>query len=99
MLQKQDIDNNKTVYIHSHPQALNEHETYLRSKFSDITFCTEIDTAQAANNMKNNAYKKNSLVIAPKECADIYGLKIHSLQLTSNAGYTTTIYLVKKKVV
>jgi hypothetical protein len=41
-------------------------------------------------------YPENSIIIAPIECAILYGLNIYLDDLPTNKGYITTIFLVKK---
>lgn len=90
------IDKKIPVNVYSHPQALKEHETFLKKGFKKLKIIKEIDTAVAAKKLSNKKYPKNSLVIAPISCAKIYNLKIYLKNLPTNKNYFTTIYLVKK---
>lgn len=91
------IDKNKTINIFSHQQALKEHSKFLKNAFSNLKFFDEIDTAIAAKKLKNNEYPKNSLIIAPIECAKIYGLNVYLKSLPDNKNYLTKIYLISRK--
>ena len=88
------IDTRKTVHIFSHPQALAEHDTFLKDRFPLLKTHKEIDTALAAEKLSLHGYPKNSLVIAPLECAELYRLDIFLADLPENVGYETTLHLV-----
>ena len=96
LLSNSEIDAAKTIHVFSHPQALAAHEDFLRSEFENVRLHEEIDTAVVAQYLSEGKYPKNSIVIAPADCAQIYGLKIFSSDLPANKGYKTTIFLVKK---
>ncbi|MBI5415122.1 prephenate dehydratase [Candidatus Peregrinibacteria bacterium] len=96
LLANSKIDSEKVVHIFSHPQALEEHKSFLEKHFAKFSLHEEIDTAFAAKKLSQNEYPQNSLVLAPKSCAKIYGLKIFLENIPTNKGYETTIYLVKK---
>lgn len=89
------IDSDKPVKIFSHPQALKQHAPFLEKEFKKAELVPEIDTAIAAEKMKNGEYPNNSLVIAPINCAKIYALKVYIKNIPTNDGYLTKIYLVK----
>jgi len=88
----------KTEYnkIVSHPQALKEHKEYLRKHYPNLKLIEADDTALSARKLKERKYDFKTLVIAPKACAKIYGLKIVEENLLANKEYSTTFYLVKK---
>lgn len=98
LLCNSEIDMAKTVHVFSHPQALAAHEDFLRSEFESVKLHKEIDTAVAAQYLSGGKYPKNSMVIAPAGCAQIYGLDIFTRDLPANKGYKTTMFLVKKSL-
>lgn len=86
------------IHIYSHPQALSEHKKYIMKRFTDykdIICIPEIDTAKAAENLANNLYSKNSVVIAPIICKTLYNLSVLENTLPTNEGYETTFYLLE----
>lgn len=97
LLKNSKIDKRKSVKIYSHPQALKVHKPFLVKEFPKLELIEEVDTAIAAKKLKEDEYPPNSLIIAPKSCADIYGLDFYVSDLPTNRGYITTIYLAQKK--
>ena len=96
LLSKNTIDASKKIHIFSHPQALKVHSSFLKKEFSIVNIQEEVDTALAAEKLSTGKYPENSLVIAPKDCAEIYNLEVFQKELPSNKGYKTTIYLAEK---
>lgn len=96
LLCKSKINRRELVYIFSHDQALKEHRSFLEKEFPLLTLIKEDDTAIAAKKLQKNEYPRNSLIIAPIGCSNIYGLEIFMEYLPRNEGYETTFYLVKK---
>lgn len=96
LLSRQEIDLTAPVKIFSHPQALKEHKIFLKQKFPCVEFFDEAGTAYAAQRLQGGEYPENSLVIAPKGCADVYDLQIYSSDLPSNKGYWTRFFLVSQ---
>jgi len=88
----------KTEYnqVVSHPQALKEHKEYIMKNYPNLKLIEADDTALSARKLKERKYGSKTLVIAPKACAKIYGLKIIEENLLANKEYFTTFYLVKK---
>ncbi len=96
LLKKSTVDKTKLVRIFSHPQALKEHKAFLEAEFPKLELLEELDTAVAAEKLKNHEYPENSLIIAPISCAEIYDLDIYLENLPTNEGYLTKIYFVEK---
>ncbi len=96
LLSKDEVDLAQPVRIYSHQQALEEHRPYLDDEFPDAELIGEIDTAVAAQYLSEGKYPKNSLVVAPISCAEIYGLQVFRNKLYTNEKYRAVIYLVKK---
>lgn len=90
------IDRTKTIRVFSHPQAIKEHRKSLEELFQDVEFKEEADTAYAAVCLKAGQYPENSVVIAPRGCARLYGLNLEIEYLPANKGYWTKILLVSK---
>lgn len=84
--------------IISHPQALKEHEIYLKQAYPQAELVEAEDTALAAQRLSEGKYGVDALVIALKSCAEIYNLKIIESDLPANQGYQTLFYLVKKSL-
>jgi len=97
LLSSSKIHKNKTVEIHSHPQAIIEHGEFLKKEFPELKLIKEDDTGGAAKDLSKGKYPENSLVIASIACAEMYGLGVYMKDLPTNAGYWVKIYLVKKK--
>lgn len=60
--------------IHSHQQALRQCRDYLSEHFWTRPLIEEDDTAEAARRLKEGKLSKTAAVVAPKACADLYGL-------------------------
>lgn len=80
--------------IISHPQALLEHRDYLQKTYPQAELVSADDTALAAQKLGAGEYGEDVLVIALKECAQLYGLMLKEEKLPTNQGYVTTFYLV-----
>jgi len=96
LLENESINATQEVLIFSHPQALLEHEDFLKTLFPKLKLCPEIDTALAGKFLKQGKYPENSLVITPRECAEIWDLKIHTDHLPTKNPYRTEFWLVRK---
>lgn len=90
------ILHNNLIRVFSHPQAIKEHRGFLEKYFQEIELHEEVDTAYAANKLRSGDYPTNSIVIAPKACAEVCGLDVYFDDLPSNRGYWTRILLVSK---
>jgi len=62
--------------ITSHPQALKQCKMYLRKKWYNAELEEWSDTAQASCDLSGGKLDKNTAVIAPARCAELYKLKI-----------------------
>ena len=62
--------------IASHDQALKQCRMYLRRKWSDADIEPYADTAQAAADLGSGTLPESTAVIAPRKCAELYGLEI-----------------------
>lgn len=91
-----EIDRERTVNIVSHPHALMDHQSFIRSEFPFVNLLEEEDTAIAAQKLKAGNYPPNTLVIAPFSCKEIYQLNTFRDDLPTNRGYITTFFLVSR---
>lgn len=62
--------------ITSHDQALKQCRMYLRRVWSDVDIQEFKDTAAAAKALHDSELPDTTAVIAPRRCADLYGLEI-----------------------
>ena len=62
--------------IASHPQAIKQCKMYLKRIWPKTELEERDDTAKAAEDLKNSILDKNTAVIAPESCAQLYNLKI-----------------------
>lgn len=62
--------------IISHQQALRQCRMYLKRKWGDTELREYCDTAQAAEDLSRGTLPPESAVIAPRTCADLYGLDL-----------------------
>jgi len=76
LLGRNDIKVREPVSIHSHPQALRQCRKYLKNYYPRADLVEENDTAVAANKLFCGKIPKDSYIIAPKKCSNIYNLKL-----------------------
>jgi len=62
--------------ITSHDQALKQCRMYLKRRWAGIELQEYADTAQAAEDLGKGVLPKTTAVIAPRACAELYGLDI-----------------------
>ena len=62
--------------IASHDQALKQCKMYLKRKWPDVELKEWSDTAQAAKDLQEGKLSEDTAVIAPRRCADLYGLEV-----------------------
>jgi len=96
LLQRTKIEEPQKVTIVSHPQALKEHTSTLKNRFAHLTLHPEANTIVAIEKLQRGDFPKNTLIIAPKECAELYELNVFEASLLDDPGYITTFWLVKK---
>jgi len=82
--------------IHSHQQALRQCRDYLAEHFWTRPLIEEDDTAEAARRLKEGKLPKTAGVIAPKACADLYGLVIVQENIHDLKNNLTLFVGVKK---
>ena len=62
--------------ISSHDQALKQCRMYLRRVWPDAVIEPYADTAKAAEDLASGSLPATTAVIAPRQCAELYGLEI-----------------------
>ena len=62
--------------ISSHDQALKQCRMYIKRKWPDADIQPYADTAKAAQDLCEGVLPATTAVIAPRGCADLYGLEI-----------------------
>lgn len=62
--------------VSSHDQALKQCRMYLKRVWGDADIVPYADTAQAATDLANGVLPDTTAVIAPRRCAELYGLEI-----------------------
>jgi prephenate dehydratase len=62
--------------IISHQQALKQCRMYLKRKWPEVELSEYSDTASAAKDLSEGVFDPGTAVIAPKVCAEIYGLEL-----------------------
>ncbi len=82
--------------IHSHQQALRQCRDYLAEHFWTRPLIEEDDTAEAARRLKEGKLPRTAGVIAPKSCADLYGLVVISEDIQDLKNNLTLFIGVKK---
>lgn len=82
--------------ITSHDQALKQCRMYLKRAWPDIEVVEYKDTAAAARALNDGELPDTTAVIAPKRCADLYGLEILESSIQDlKYNYTTFVAAVK----
>jgi prephenate dehydratase len=81
----------------SHPQALAQCQKFLNIQMSDCQLIEYSDTAQAAEDLANGKIASNSAVLAPKLCAQLYGLRVVAEGVQDSDDNRTHFLVVKPK--
>lgn len=82
--------------ITSHDQALKQCRMYLKRVWNHIDIEEYADTAKAAEDLANGTLPDTTAVIAPRRCAEIYGLEILEESIQDlKFNYTTFIVATK----
>lgn len=76
LLVRQGITASHIKTITSHDQALKQCRMYLKRVWPEVDIAEFIDTAAAAKALHDGELPDTTAVIAPKRCADLYGLEI-----------------------
>lgn len=80
----------------SHDQALKQCRMYLKRAWPDADIQPYADTAKAAEDLGNGTLPDTMAVIAPRRCAELYGLEILEESIQDlKFNYTTFVVAVK----
>lgn len=82
--------------ITSHDQALKQCRMYLKRKWETIDIEEYADTAKAAKDLGEGNLSKDTAVISPKICAELYGLDILEEGIQDLKFNFTTFIAAKK---
>lgn len=95
LLVKPGITSSHIKTITSHDQAIKQCRMYLKRKWSSADIEVYIDTAKAAEDLGSGILPDSTAVIAPKKCAELYGLEIleESIQ---DLKYNYTTFVVAR---
>ena len=83
--------------VSSHDQALKQCRMYLKRAWQDAEIEPYADTAKAAADLGNGTLSDTTAVIAPRRCAELYGLEILEESIQDlKYNYTTFVVAVKE---
>jgi len=82
--------------VSSHDQALKQCRMYLKRMWGEADIVPYSDTAQAAEDLARGTLPDTTAVIAPRKCAELYGLEVleESIQ---DLKYNFTTFVVAQK--
>jgi len=84
--------------ISSHDQALKQCRMYLKRRWPEADIEPYADTAKAAEDLAANTLPGTTAVIAPRRCAEMYGLEILEESIQDlKFNYTTFVVAVKRE--
>jgi prephenate dehydratase len=76
LLVQKGVSASSITTIASHDQALKQCRMYLKRMWGGVELQEYPDTAQAAKDLMNGTLPSSTAVIAPKRCAELYGLDV-----------------------
>jgi prephenate dehydrogenase len=76
LMGRKDLDLEKPVSIHSHPQALRQCKSYLQKNYPGVKLVEEEDTASSARKLAEGTLPKDAYIIASQHCKSLYDLKM-----------------------
>ena len=98
LLARSGIKANEITKIVSHSQALKQCRMYLKRKWGDTDLEEYSDTASAAKALSDGELPKTAAVIAPRVCAELYGLELFEESIQDlKFNFTTFVTAVKRK--
>ena len=83
--------------ITSHDQAIKQCRMYLKREWSTVEIKEYEDTAKAASDLAGSILPPTCAVIAPKRCAELYGLDILEESIQDLKFNYTTFVVAKQK--
>lgn len=82
--------------IASHDQAIKQCRMYIRRAWPNVEIQQYVDTAKAAEDLSNGTLFDTTAVIAPRRCAELYGLDILEESIQDlKFNYTTFVVATK----
>jgi len=76
LMGRKEVNIERPVSIHSHPQALRQCKSYLKEHYPDVLLVEEEDTALSARLLSEGKIPENAFIIASQACQNLYGLKM-----------------------
>ena len=98
LLVKLDTKKSEIKKIASHDQALKQCRMYLKRKWPKVELIEWSDTAKAAKDLDEGKLAPDTAVIAPRQCANLYNLKILEEGIQDLKFNFTTFLAVKRFV-
>lgn len=96
LLVKPGITSSHIATVCSHDQALKQCRMYLKRVWSDADIMPYADTAKAAEDLHTDLLPDTTAVIAPRRCAEMYGLEILEESIQDlKFNYTTFVVAVR----
>ncbi len=84
--------------VTSHDQAIKQCRMYLRRVWPDAEIQQYVDTAKAAEDLSEGKLSDTTAVIAPRRCAELYGLEILEESIQDlKFNYTSFVVAVQLK--
>lgn len=97
LLVKPGMTSSHITAISSHDQALKQCRMYLKRVWPDADIVPYADTAKAAEDLGNGTLPDTTAVIAPRRCAEMYGLEILEESIQDlKFNYTSFVVSVKE---
>lgn len=98
LLVKPGITASHVKTITSHDQAIKQCRMYLKRKWPEADIEVYVDTAKAAEDLRKGILSDTTAVIAPRRCAEMYGLEILEESIQDlKFNYTTFVVAVRAK--
>lgn len=96
LLVKPGMTSSHITTVCSHDQALKQCRMYLKRRWPDAEIVPYADTAKAAADLSSGTLPDTTAVIAPRRCAELYGLEIleESIQ---DLKFNYTTFVVAEK--
>src|SRR6056297_1532808 len=96
LLVKNGVTASSITAISSHEQALKQCRMYLKRVWPDADITPYVDTAKAAEDLAAGTLPDTTAVIAPRRCAELYGLSILEESIQDlKFNYTTFVVAVR----
>lgn len=97
LMVKSGVAGEKITQVASHPQALAQCATYLKTRFPSVTQTVWEDTAKAARDLAAGKLPPSCAVLAPARSAEVYGLELLARGVQDMKPNLTAFVIVKQK--